>query len=186
MQQQLFEVATTKYYGLYRGQVIDNNDPDQAGKCQIRVGPMFLGVKDADLPWAFPAMPLVSGSGSGTGGMYIPTVNTWVYCIFIEGDVYQPVYCFEAPTKTLGIPPNALVGYPNTRGFTTPAGLQIDVNDENPTININSTPSGGINLTAANTEASGNLTAGTGATGSFVSADGKTIIVVQGVITFII
>ena len=40
------------YYGKYRGQVIDNNDPSNLGRIKANV-PRVLGVEDSG--WALPA-----------------------------------------------------------------------------------------------------------------------------------
>ena len=56
-----------RYPYLYRGLVMDNNDPYQYGRLKITIYPMFRGVETTDLPWVKPAFPLFDGSGVGTG-----------------------------------------------------------------------------------------------------------------------
>ena len=200
----LFELSTTKYDGVYRGQVTNNVDPNGAGKVQVQIGPMFLGIDSDDLPWAFPAMPLTFGSGSGYGCMNIPEVGSWVYCMFLCGDVYQPIYFAEAPTLTLGIPSNTS---PTVRGWSSVSGIQFSVDDGNKTItlthptgtSINIDAQGNININsvdvvnliasdrvisdAPETNTTGNLNVATGATGTFGTSDGGLVTVCNGIVT---
>jgi hypothetical protein len=196
MHQQLFELSTTKYYGFYRGQVMNNVDPDKAGKCQIAIGPMFLNIPIVNLPWCFPAQPVTFGSGVGYGTMNIPNISSWVYCFFLEGDVYQPIYCFEAPTLTQGVPSNTS---PTIRGFTSPSGIQISIDDGNNIITITNKTgvaltidgTGTVNLISSNKifvsapelDTTGNVNVGSGATGTFGTTEGSLITVVNGIVT---
>lgn len=41
-------------FNLYYATVIDNSDPDKAGKIQIKILPEFNDIRDSDLPWAKP------------------------------------------------------------------------------------------------------------------------------------
>ena len=48
------------FNGFYRGVVIENLDPKEAGRIQVQVYPMFTDVGDlTTLPWAIPADPKV-------------------------------------------------------------------------------------------------------------------------------
>ena len=131
-----FGVASPKYYGFYRGVVRDNNDPATSGRIQVQIMPMFQGVTLADLPWAIPAYPVVTGSGDGIGYFAVPAVGTFVYCFFEEGDIFQPVYCFEAPTLTKGIPGASATNYPNSRVIQTPGGFIVVMNDTDPSFSL--------------------------------------------------
>ena len=207
MNQVLYNLSSTKYYGFYIGQVLNNQDPDNAQKCQVAIGPMFLGIAEnspKDLPWASPAMPLTFGAGSGYGAGFIPNVNSWVYCFFLEGDVYQPRYAFECTTLTQGIPSNTS---PTIRGWASPSGIKFSVDDGNKVItithptgtsiridaqgNVNVNSAAVINLitndhieaTTPEVDTTGNLNVATGATGTFGSSDGALITVSNGIIT---
>ena len=52
----------TRYYGKYRGVVVDNSDPRQLGRLKAHV-PEVLG--DVDSGWALPCVPY---AGDGSGG----------------------------------------------------------------------------------------------------------------------
>lgn len=126
----------TTYFGNYRGIVVNNYDPELAGKIQVRVLPVFQSIDDAVLPWAIPAMPISSGAGYGTGTLAIPIVGSFVWVFFEEGDIYQPVYFAEAQNLAYGIPAQTQAGYPNTRVISFPSGIQLIVDDTTPSITI--------------------------------------------------
>ena len=80
---------------FYSGQVVDNNDPEQLGRCRIRVFGMFGDeVPDKALPWAIPDDKFV---GSMVGSMIIPPNNALVRVFFDHGDIYSPVYTSKIP-----------------------------------------------------------------------------------------
>ena len=100
-----FAVHSEEFNGNYRGQVVNNLDPLQAGRVQVQVLPMLVNVDSTLLPWAIPAMPLSSGSGSGYGSFNVPNTGSWVWVFFEQGSIYQPVYFAEEPRKQ-DIPPD--------------------------------------------------------------------------------
>lgn len=84
-----------KYYGFYRGQVMQclNN-----GFCRIRI-PNILectdkaGTDENTLPLAEPAQAIGGGTvDSLTGTFSYPTVNSIVWCFFEGGNLERPVY----------------------------------------------------------------------------------------------
>lgn len=83
-----------KYYnGIYRGVVMDINDPLKLGRCKIRVPSIHGNLQGSDinlLPWARYISPLPTGSNKG---MYIlPEINDVVWLFFEGGDKSYPVY----------------------------------------------------------------------------------------------
>lgn len=87
------------YFGKYRGEVVNNIDPLQMGRVQVKV-PGLLG--DAQLNWAMPCMPY---GGSGKGFFAVPANGAKVWVEFEKGDPNHPIYtgCFwgegEAPAQ---------------------------------------------------------------------------------------
>jgi len=133
-----------KFSGIYRGKVVDNNDPSKYGRVQVQVYPMFGDIEEDDkeyLPWAKPAFALSSGAGlykpdpndSSTwvsyGSFNPPDIGTFVFVFFEMGDIYQPVYFAEAPTASYGLPDFRTTDYPYTRGFKTKSGNQLYIDD---------------------------------------------------------
>jgi hypothetical protein len=127
-----------KYPLIYRGKVLSNTDPIQAGRIKIQVYPMFAGITNSVLlPWAIPANPIWDGAGAGIGHFAVPDVNSYVYVFFEQGDHYQPVYFAEAPTATLGLPSDRTVNYPNRKVVKSSSGITFIVDDTAQHVRIN-------------------------------------------------
>jgi len=102
----------------------DNNDPDEAGKCRIRIfgvhSPVKIkssldGIPTDELPWAQPCLGLIEGSVSLYGLWSVPLQGSHVFVFFESGNILQPRFFATAP----GIPDNS----PNPiLGFNDPAG----------------------------------------------------------------
>lgn len=131
------EQDSTKFPYQYRGVVLDNNDPEQKGRVRIRVHSVFdSNIPVAKLPWAVPAQPIFSGSGSGFGHFAVPEVNSQVWVFFEGGDFNQPVYWAEAPTGVHGLPSERTTSYPNRRVVKTKAGLGVLIDDTTKEVRI--------------------------------------------------
>lgn len=130
MSGELFKKFSEKYNGIYRGKIIDNIDPDQLGRCKIQVYPMFSEITEAEeLPWVKPAMPLFEGAGTGIGSFCVPDIDTFVFCFFEEGDIYQGVYFAEAQTAGKGLPSDIVTNYPNRKVIKTSSGITFITDD---------------------------------------------------------
>ena len=75
-----------KYYGKYRGFVVDDEDPDKRGR--LRCGPSVLGSEET--AWALPCVPF--GGGAGYGLFAVPPVDSQVWVEFEEGELSQPIW----------------------------------------------------------------------------------------------
>jgi len=119
------------YYGMYRGTVVDNNDPLQLRRVRIKVMPMFEGVNDvASIPWA------VHKDGRSID---IPENGSKVWVEFEMGDWQKPVYSgYICGPDGKTVPVEAQNNYPDTKVWkvNTPSGIVI--------IKIN--PSNGITI----------------------------------------
>ena len=179
MNQVLFDIADTKYYGMIRGIVMNNVDPNKRGACQIQFMPMFANIVTANLPWAIPATPLFDGAGTGTGCMVIPKIGTKVFGWFEQGDVYQPVYFAEAPDYVVGVPAIMATSpypadYPNVKAWQTSGGFITVIDDAAPSMTFTH-PSG----TAINIDKNGNLNI-TGKNNLVITITGNTSINTTG------
>lgn len=118
--------------GMYRGIVIDNNDPLKSGRIRVRIYPMFEKVRDNDLPWAIVADPSMGGFAN-MGGANIPVVNAHVFCFFENGDFRFPVYFAGAPAiqnDTSDLPTEATgAKYPNNRVYKSKNGVVVEIDD---------------------------------------------------------
>jgi uncharacterized protein involved in type VI secretion and phage assembly len=99
-----------KYYGKYRGTVVNNIDPLQTGRLLLQV-PDVLGL--APSSWAMPCFPF---SGKQMGSWALPQIGAGVWAEFEQGDPDQPIWsgCWfgsaaEVPALALAAPP----GVPN-------------------------------------------------------------------------
>ena len=70
-----------RYFGPYRGQVIDNQDPKGSMRIKVRV-PGMLGEKLA--PWAMPCVP--------PGYRVMPKEGSLVWIQFEQGELDRPIW----------------------------------------------------------------------------------------------
>jgi uncharacterized protein involved in type VI secretion and phage assembly len=99
-----------KYFGKYRGMVVNNVDPLQLGRILVQV-PDVLGPIPSS--WAMPSMPF---SGKQMGMWCLPQIGTGVWIEFEQGDPDKPIWsgawygsAAEVPALALAAPP----GVPN-------------------------------------------------------------------------
>jgi Type VI secretion system/phage-baseplate injector OB domain len=78
--------AGEKFYGKYRGLVIENIDPEQIGRVLVQV-PDVLG----ELPssWALPCVP---AAGIQSGCFIVPPIGSQVWVEFEQGDLDYPIW----------------------------------------------------------------------------------------------
>jgi uncharacterized protein involved in type VI secretion and phage assembly len=76
----------TKYYGKYRGLVIDNIDLEQIGRIMVQV-PDVLG----EIPSSW-AMPCVPAAGIQSGCFIVPPIGSQVWVEFEQGDPDYPIW----------------------------------------------------------------------------------------------
>ena len=95
-----------KFYGKFRGTVINNVDPMQIGRVQIMV-PDVDGLVPST--WAMPCVPF---TGKQMGMWCLPQVGTGVWVEFEQGEADHPVWsgCWygsvaEVPALALAAPP---------------------------------------------------------------------------------
>ena len=75
-----------RFFGEYRGLVIDNLDPLQIGRIQAEV-PDVLG--EAPSSWALPCIP---AAGSQAGCFIVPPIGSQVWIEFEQGDPDFPIW----------------------------------------------------------------------------------------------
>lgn len=94
---------------MYTGKVEDNNDPDQLGRCKVRVFGWFdnENISTNDLPWAKPEPHLL-------GNFIIPEVGSLVRIYFDHNSIYNPIYT-ASTINTNQISSNVLEDYPNNK-----------------------------------------------------------------------
>ena len=146
----LIERVEGRFFGKYRGQVIDNNDPDNLGRIKAKI-PRVLGEEESG--WALPAF--IYGGASEQGLFALPDVGAGVWIEFEGGDLSYPVWTGTWYSSG-AIPEAAQAG---KKVFKTKSGHKIVFDDDGGTVEF--TDSNGNSITMdANTIniAAGNAT----------------------------
>lgn len=84
----LAEQVEHRFYGKYRGFVVDNEDPEQLGRLRLTV-PSVLG-EEVVSGWAMPCLPY--GGDAGQGFLFLPEIDAGVWVEFEEGDLEFPIW----------------------------------------------------------------------------------------------
>jgi hypothetical protein len=97
---------TNKYYGKYRGTVVNNIDPEQRGRIQAII-PDVLGLIPSS--WAMPCVPI---AGKQEGIFVVPQIGAGVWMEFEQGESDYPIWvggfwgiATEVPALALAPPP---------------------------------------------------------------------------------
>ena len=127
-----------RFYGKYRGVVLNNIDPMQQGRLQIQV-PDVSGL--APTSWAMPCVPL---AGLQNGMVALPIIGSGVWVEFEQGNPDYPIWvgCFWGSAAE--VPALALATPPGMQGITFQTTLQNGL-----TISDLPGPTGGIMLKSA-------------------------------------
>jgi Uncharacterized protein conserved in bacteria len=78
-----------KYWGKYRGTVLQNIDPLQAGRLQVVV-PDVMSLLPTT--WAEPCVPLAGPTGPPMGVYMVPPIGAGVWVEFEHGDPNRPIW----------------------------------------------------------------------------------------------
>ena len=119
--------SENKYWGKYRGLVVDRDDPEQLGRLKLKV-PSVLG--DAVTGWAWPALPY---AGANLGFFFVPQNGDLVWVEFVEGELEHPLWSggsWGKPGGTSEIPDEAKGNYPDTQVLRTKSGHVIILDDK--------------------------------------------------------
>ena len=123
--------AGPRYYGKYRGTVINNLDPEMRGRIQVQLADRY-GLFPST--WALPAFPLASIQ---CGFVALPPLQATVWVEFEAGDPDYPIWSggfFESPGQ---MPPLALAGTPVTPNIVMQTVGQVTLMlSDNPAANV--------------------------------------------------
>ena len=123
----LIERIEGRYFGKFRGQVTDNNDPDNLGRVRATV-PSLLG--DEQTGWALPAFAY--GGAKEQGFFAVPDIQAGVWIEFEGGDLSYPIWSGTwFPSGAL--PESATV---DQKVLKTKAGHKIVLDDDAGTLTI--------------------------------------------------
>jgi hypothetical protein len=135
----LAERQTDRFYGKYRGVVLDNNDPLMRGRLRAMVPAVY---QESPSPYAEPCVPYAGA----TSGLYaIPPIGAGVWIEFEAGDSSRPIWsgCYwatgEAPISEKGAQPT-----PFRKVLRSETGLMVELDDTMGTVTL--TDIAGLNL----------------------------------------
>jgi uncharacterized protein involved in type VI secretion and phage assembly len=120
-----------RYYGKYRGRVVDNRDPQNLGRIQASV-PELLG--DVETGWALPCAPY---AGDGEGQFTVPPTGAGVWIEFESGDLSRPIWsgCWwsegQLPSDNAGT-----AATPPLKIMRSETGLMVTMDDDSQTITV--------------------------------------------------
>ncbi|MET4134338.1 phage baseplate assembly protein V [Pseudarthrobacter sp. PvP090] len=114
-------MSSTKFYGKYRGTVVQNIDPEQRGRIQAIVPDVSSLVPST---WATACVPL---AGKSMGTYVVPQIGAGVWIEYEQGDADYPIWsgCFWGVAAD--VPPLALTGNPVSPSIVLQTGLQNTV-----------------------------------------------------------
>ena len=107
-----------KFYGKYRGTVLQNVDPQQMGRIQVMV-PDVSGLLPSS--WAMPCVPI---AGKLSGVYVVPQIGAGVWIEFEQGDPDYPIWTGGYWGIAAEVPTLALAGNPASPSLVLQSGLQ--------------------------------------------------------------
>ncbi|HEX3069821.1 MAG TPA: phage baseplate assembly protein V [Thermoanaerobaculia bacterium] len=127
-----------RFYGKYRGNVINNLDPMRIGRIMASVPDVGSGIPTT---WAMPCMP-ISGRKSGT--WMVPQIGAAVWIEFEQGDSDYPIWsgCFWGSSSE--VPSAVQQGNPASPSIVLQTGLQNQI-----VLSDLPGPTGGISIKVA-------------------------------------
>ena len=111
-------MSDQKYFGKYRGMVINNIDPMQMGRLMVQV-PDISGLIPST--WAMPCFPV---TGKQMGVWAVPLIGSGVWVEFEQGDPDYPIWVGCFPGSTADVPALALAGNPVSPSIVLQTSLQ--------------------------------------------------------------
>ena len=98
-----------KFWGKYRGTVINNIDPEQRGRLITMVPDVLTLVP---LTWAEPCTPLAGPTGPPLGVYMVPPIGAGVWVEFEQGDLNYPIWVGCRWGASSDVPTLAKAGLP--------------------------------------------------------------------------
>ncbi len=103
------ESNSNKYYGKYRGVVVNNVDPMRMGRLQITVPDVLSLIPST---WAEPCVPLAGPTGPPMGAYLVPPIGAGVWVEFEQGNPDYPIWVGCRWGAASDVPPLAFAGLP--------------------------------------------------------------------------
>ena len=109
-----------KFYGKYRGTVVQNIDPELRGRLMCEV-PDVLGLVPSS--WCEACAPLAGPTGTPMGAYFVPPIGAGVWVEFEQGDPNKPIWT-GCRFSTGDAPTLALAGVPVSPSIVLQTALQ--------------------------------------------------------------
>lgn len=100
---------TRKYYGKYRGVVLNNVDLKRLGRLQLSVPDVTSLLPTT---WAEPCVPLAGPTGPPMGAYLVPPMGAGVWVEFEGGNPNKPIWVGCRWGAASDVPPLAFAGLP--------------------------------------------------------------------------
>jgi uncharacterized protein involved in type VI secretion and phage assembly len=113
--------AVKKYYGKYRGTVVNNVDPLQIGRIQVMVSDVSALLPSS---WAMPCVPI---AGKQMGTFFVPQVGAGVWVEFEQGDPDYPIWVGGYWGLVAEVPVLALAGIPASPNIVLQTAAQNSI-----------------------------------------------------------
>jgi uncharacterized protein involved in type VI secretion and phage assembly len=97
---------TKRFFGKYRGTVVNNVDPMQMARLQVMVTDVSGMIPST---WAMPCFPL---AGKQMGAYFVPQIGSGVWVEFEQGNPDYPIWTGCYYGSTAEVPALALAGNP--------------------------------------------------------------------------
>jgi len=110
-------MSDDRYYGKYRGTVINNVDPMQQGRIQV----MVPAVSEVLSTWAMPCVPI---AGRQAGVFVVPQIGSGVWVEYEAGNPEFPVWVGGFWGSVADVPALALAGVPANPSILMQTTLQ--------------------------------------------------------------
>jgi uncharacterized protein involved in type VI secretion and phage assembly len=125
----------TKYFGKYRGTVLQNIDPEQRARI-VAIVPDVTGMLPSS--WAMPCVPV---AGKAMGTFMVPQIGAGVWIEYEQGDPDYPIWTGGFWGLVAEVPVLAAAGNPASPSMVFQTGLQNSIS-----ISDLPGPTGGIML----------------------------------------
>lgn len=109
---------TRRYYGKYRGTVVNNIDPMQKGRIQVQVPDVTAMTPST---WAMPCFPF---TGMQMGQWCLPNIGAGVWVEYEQGDPDHPIWTGGFYGSVAEVPALALATTPGLSNFVLQTLLQ--------------------------------------------------------------
>jgi len=112
---------TQKFYGKYRGTVLNNVDPMQIGRLMVQVPDVSALIPPS---WAMPSFPI---TGKQMGAYMIPQIGAGVWVEFEQGNPDYPIWSGCWYGSAAEVPALALAGNPASPNIVLQTALQNSI-----------------------------------------------------------